>query len=366
MASSSLSRRTTCQSGGAQDEEYNLALRIGAVFIILGVSLFACAFPIMAKKFPRVNLSPNIVFAIRHFGTGVLIATAFVHLLPTAFTNLGDPCLSDFWTQDYPAMPGAIALAAVFGVTLVEMLLHPARRIPQGLPRRGSGVVGDRDSRAVRESIERDSRKNRGRCNCEGTENEATRATRSAMFEDVEAKGQQDEKLGLTPEQKRQRGIMHCVLLELGILFHSVFIGMTLSVSTGGKEFAILLVAISFHQMFEGLALGARIADIDWPENKLQPVYMAIAFGCTTPVGQAIGLGARSAYSPDSEVGLVLVGVMNAISAGLLVFASLVELLAEDLLTDESWLILRGKRRVYAFVLIFAGAACMSLVGAWA
>lgn len=57
---------------------------------------------------------------------------------------------------------------------------------------------------------------------------------------------------------------------------------------------------------------------------------------------------------------------MNAISAGLLVFASLVELLAEDLLTDESWLILRGKRRVYAFVLIFAGAACMSLVGAWA
>lgn len=57
---------------------------------------------------------------------------------------------------------------------------------------------------------------------------------------------------------------------------------------------------------------------------------------------------------------------MNAISAGLLIFASLIELLSEDLLTDESWKILHGKRRVGACVLIFAGAFAMSAVGAWA
>ena len=57
---------------------------------------------------------------------------------------------------------------------------------------------------------------------------------------------------------------------------------------------------------------------------------------------------------------------MNAISAGLLTFASLVELLSEDLLSDESWRILRGRRRVCAFMLVVAGAFLMSLVGAWA
>jgi len=57
---------------------------------------------------------------------------------------------------------------------------------------------------------------------------------------------------------------------------------------------------------------------------------------------------------------------MNAISSGLLVYASLVELLSEDLLSDESWRILRGKRRIAACLLVFAGAFCMSLVGAWA
>ena len=93
---------------------------------------------------------------------------------------------------------------------------------------------------------------------------------------------------------------------------------------------------------------------------------MALAYGCTTPLGQAIGIATHTLYSPDSEVGLIVVGVMNSISAGLLVFASLVELMSEDFLSDESWRVLRGKKRVVACMLVFLGAFCMSLVGAWA
>lgn len=87
---------------------------------------------------------------------------------------------------------------------------------------------------------------------------------------------------------------------------------------------------------------------------------------CSTPLGQAIGLATHTLYSPDSEAGLILVGVMNAISAGLLTFASLVELLSEDFLSDASWRYLRGRQRVYACLLVFFGAFGMSLVGAWA
>ena len=57
---------------------------------------------------------------------------------------------------------------------------------------------------------------------------------------------------------------------------------------------------------------------------------------------------------------------MNAISAGLLTFASLVELLSEDFLSDPSWRYLRGKQRVFACLLVLLGAFGMSLVGAWA
>ncbi|KAL7622384.1 hypothetical protein AAE478_007888 [Parahypoxylon ruwenzoriense] len=370
-------RRAACQSGGADIVDFNQPLRIGAVFIILVVSSLACAFPILAAKFPGVKMPAGFFFAVRHFGTGVLIATAFVHLLPTAFTLLGNPCLSEFWTDDYPAMPGAIALAGIFIVTIIEMLLHPARGTPVTETPQGAEpgqIAAKGPLRGRQASIGRSlsgiggSGRDHRRDSDDKIEVAAGNDEPSITRRDVETGSQLDstEVAVLTSEQKHKKDIMHCLLLEMGILFHSVFIGMALSLSIDGNEFVILLVAISFHQTFEGLALGARIAAIDWSQKSLQPIFMAIAYGCTTPIGQAIGLAARSAYSPDSEVGLILVGVMNAISAGLLVFASLVELLSEDLLTDESWRVLRGKRRVGAFLLVVAGAFGMSLVGAWA
>ncbi len=54
---------------------------------------------------------------------------------------------------------------------------------------------------------------------------------------------------GLLPNAEEQKRMMlQCVLLEAGILFHSVFIGMALSVATG-PTFAVFLIAISFHRM---------------------------------------------------------------------------------------------------------------------
>ena len=160
--------------------------------------------------------------------------------------------------------------------------------------------------------------------------------------------------------------LLQCLLLEAGILFHSVFIGIAVSVSTG-PPFVVLLIAISFHQTFEGLALGSRIAAI----KTLSPIspkpwLMALAYGTTTPIGQAIGLAVHGLYDPQGQMGLLMVGIMNAISSGLLLFAGLVELLAEDFLSDHSYTSLKGRRRIEACAAVVAGAFLMALVGAWA
>lgn len=170
----------------------------------------------------------------------------------------------------------------------------------------------------------------------------------------------------LSTHQLQQKMLLQCLLLEAGILFHSVFIGMALSVSVG-PPFVVLLIAISFHQTFEGLALGSRIAAItSFPPSSPKPWLMALAYGTTTPIGQAIGLGVHNLYDPAGEMGLLMVGVMNAISSGLLLFAGLVELLAEDFLSDRSYEVLKGKRRLEACAAVVGGGMLMALVGAWA
>jgi zinc transporter 1/2/3 len=169
----------------------------------------------------------------------------------------------------------------------------------------------------------------------------------------------------LTPEEEQKRQILQCFLLEAGILFHSIFIGMAISVATG-PPFVVFLVAIAFHQSFEGLALGSRIAAINFPARSARPWLMVLAYGATTPIGQAIGLIVHNLYDPQSAAGLLMVGFMNAISSGLLVFAGLVQLLAEDFLSDKSYGVLKGRRRWEAFGAMLAGATLMALVGAWA
>jgi zinc transporter ZupT len=165
-----------------------------------------------------------------------------------------------------------------------------------------------------------------------------------------------------------QKLLLQCLLLEAGILFHSIFIGMALSVSTG-TPFLVLLVAISFHQTFEGLALGSRISALIpslFPPSSVKPWLMALAYGTTTPIGQAIGLWMHELYDPASTMGLLSVGITNAISSGLLLFAGLVELLAEDFLSDRSYEVLRGRRRLEACLSVAAGGLLMAIVGAFA
>jgi zinc transporter 1/2/3 len=436
--------RPTCGSKGSRGH-YNTAAHVFALLLILALSTAgqcapqtpwrtesslqaACSFPIVVKRFPRFPVPHHFLFLSRHFGTGVLIATAFVHLLPTAFESLTDPCLPHFWNKGYSAMPGLVAMTAVFVVVGIEMFFaskgaghvhdyetfgmeghethsRPAHKrsnsngrfkanghgpdiMLQGLPQSTDNLVAGRSpSTAAPSPLPRTpvTRNGSNYADDDGDDNdsdldldpeelgprasndsedESRLLSRPSTHKHVHTSPEDEPSAEMT-EAQHKKLLLQCLLLEAGILFHSVFIGMALSVATG-TSFIVLLVAISFHQTFEGFALGSRISAVRFPAGSFKPWLMALAYGTTTPIGQAIGLGIHNLYDPASQTGLLMVGFMNAISSGLLLFAGLVELLAEDFLSDESYVTLKGKRRLQACGSVVGGAALMAFVGAWA
>ncbi|QIW95422.1 hypothetical protein AMS68_000940 [Peltaster fructicola] len=412
--------RPACGSGNSV-RNYNTGLHVAALFLILFLSTLACSFPIIVRRFPSLPIPNHTIFISRHFGTGVLIATAFVHLFPTAYTSLTDPCLPRFWTHVYPAMAGFIAMVSVMVVVSIEMFFAI----------RGAGhshhvdftqLNGGGGSRAARPETPRSESFRRFRQMPLGTQQDddtshllasqeedtlqspAAAAAVDKPLPQPPQQGDSDSDLDLDeldhmadpPQQLHKRNaqngrvqqrrhvsftevqttqhsqaheerqVLQCLLLEAGILFHSVFIGMALSVSTG-PAFVVLLIAISFHQTFEGLALGSRIAAISsFSTTSAKPWLMSFMYGVTTPIGQAIGLAVHGLYDPASEMGLLMVGIVNAISTGLLLYAGLVQLIAEDFLSDHSYVDLTGNKRIQACLSVFAGAMLMSLVGAFA
>jgi zinc transporter 1/2/3 len=54
-------------------------------------------------------------------------------------------------------------------------------------------------------------------------------------------------------------------------------------------------------------------------------VGAAILYAITTPLGIAVGLGVRNTYNPDSTTASIVSGVMDSLSAGILLYTGMVE-----------------------------------------
>lgn len=382
----------------------------------------ACGFPLISRRSSKAAGPSRFIFISQHFGTGVLIATAFVHLLPTAFVSLTDPCLPYFFSVGYHPLAGLIAMFSALVVVGLEMFLttrgaghshshggawdsvpdgdeeghthntngpvEPPRQFANG--RLGKLGLNNRAKDIALEDMDAAEGLVAGLSPLPVATPDGSDQGPNSKYRDENDDNDSDldldeldptaeafsptptnpglpsqQKPILSPEEQQKRQILQCLLLEAGILFHSIFIGMAVSVATG-PPFVVFLIAIAFHQSFEGLALGSRIAAINFPHHSPRPWLMVLAYGTTTPIGQAIGLIVHNLYDPQSAAGLLMVGFMNGISSGLLLFAGLVQLLAEDFLSDKSYGILKGRMRLEAFGAVLGGASLMALVGAWA
>lgn len=89
-----------CQ-GSTESHDGSNGLRVGSIFIILVTSLFSSLFPVVTKRVPACKIPDWIYNILRYFGSGVILATAFMHLLQPAAEELGSPCLSSTF-QEYP------------------------------------------------------------------------------------------------------------------------------------------------------------------------------------------------------------------------------------------------------------------------
>lgn len=155
------------------------------------------------------------------------------------------------------------------------------------------------------------------------------------------------------------------LVMEAGVVFHSILIGLTLVVA-GDSFYKTLLVVIVFHQFFEGLALGARIAMLPGPLLGSKAL-MAGTFAVITPIGMAIGLGVLHSFNGNDQSTLVALGTLDALSAGILVWVGLVDMWARDWVMDGGEM-MNARLSIVAvggFSLI-AGMVLMGVLGKWA
>ncbi|CAE6389459.1 unnamed protein product [Rhizoctonia solani] len=391
--------KETNSCGNVQRQDTYLGLRVASLFIILATSVFGAAFPVLASRLHFLNVHKLIFEGAKYFGSGVIIATAFIHLLAPAVEKLGSACLKGVW-EEYPWAP-AMAMGAVFCIFFVELAafrIGTAKLDSLGVKEYNSHGssherTGEHDIQDLRLSdqvaaspgkvIENDSElglKEKLALHNRMSESALAQLLGVAILEFgvvfhsiLIGIIKNDSELGLKEKLALHNGISESALaqllgvaiLEFGVVFHSILIGMTLAVD---EDFIVLFIVLIFHQMFEGLGLGTRLASLDLPlpYRSWVPYAGALLYGLTTPIGVAAGLGIRTTYNPKSMTSSIVAGTFDSISAGILLYTGLVELLAHEFIFNPVMHRAPIGKLLYACVMMVLGAGIMALIGRWA
>ncbi|KAG0463641.1 hypothetical protein HPP92_019710 [Vanilla planifolia] len=276
-----------------------ISLKLIAIFSILAAGSAGVCLPSLGKWIPALHPDKDLFFVLKAFAAGVILSTGFVHILPDASENLTSPCLPPSPWQDFPfagfaAMVGAIATLVVDTVATGYF----ARAHGQS-----EGHVADAEKAGVDD------------------------VNRHVQVQ-VHVHATHGHAHGPVTGTSLTRHRVVSQVLELGILVHSVIIGISLGVSESSSSIRPLVVALCFHQFFEGIGLGGCLVQARF---KLRTTAtMVLFFSLTTPMGIAVGIGVSSGYDENSPTALVVEGVLNACAAGILVYMALVDLLAAD------------------------------------
>lgn len=327
----------TCDAEDAGDANKSLALRykVGAIASILIASGVGVLLPVLSKVVPALSPERSFFFVIKAFAAGVILSTGLIHVLPDAFERLTSPCIPEHPWQDFP-FAGFTAMVAAIATLMVDTYANSyfSRRAQVKSAAEFGNAVGDLEGPGAQVQAH-------------------THATHG------HSPGPLDLDHG-NAQLLRHRVISQ--VLELGIVVHSVIIGIAVGASESPKTIRPLVAALSFHQFFEGIGLGGCIVQAKFKAPAV--MVMALLFSLTTPVGIAMGIGITNSYSETSPRSLIIQGLFDSASAGILVYMALVDLLAADFLSPR--LQSNGKLQFWCNSSLLIGAGCMSLLAKWA
>lgn len=338
----------------------SLQLRVGAVFIMFSASLLGVVLPLhysggnkLQDEQSHRKMAESENFRIlRTFAAGIMLGVGFIHLLNDGVNKLVSVCL------EYPSLAFTLATVGVLivlGFEQVAVMLISRVKVHDSENR-----IVHKKSTNTMNSVQ----------DCAHAAEELEVISSHAGADHSNHYCDHNHAIQMIAGTNSLSVIVKAYMMEISVAIHSIIIGITLGSLAGPENLPslrALVVAISFHQFFEGLGLGTVIEAARLHLGLMKIIIFALTFAATVPIGILIGIlitQDRLEGDGPTDTELYVTGSLNSIAAGILIYVALVEMIAEDFqhaaIARKEWL------KIQMFLALMTGTLFMAVLAIWA
>jgi len=332
---------------GHEEKTYPVGITIIGIAAVLLCSFLGTILPIIFRNKSFFREDTLLFSCIKLFGTGVILAVVFIHMVIPAGQILTSEYTYEIFYEKYTSFAGVFAILGIILTHIIQVytshFLYKNNENPNHQKSSDSSVTIAFDT-------------------------EGADITEEKMYQNKNKNlsaidGCAEEQHGLLHMMESKEKQIICYLLEIGISLHSILIGIAFGM-TNDEELIVLMVALIFHQFFEGVSLSSVFIEAHF-KRFTAIIIMIFVYSLTLPIGAVIGLLIRSAIESTDKVYITTQGIIDAVAGGILIYDDLVNILSRHC---NSNLFKRGSitRKNAQLIAFYCGIAVMAIIGIWA
>ena len=358
------------------ESDYSLfseQIRIASIFIMFSTSFLGVILPLWyfgsGDPSNQRKISESDSFRIiRSFAAGIMMGVAFIHLLAEGVASLNEAC------PDYPALGYTLSTVGAMMVLGFEQIA--VALIGQIKTEQASNFIvptNEGNCPVAEGGIET------GGLVCEaGGGHPADAPDASKELEVIASHTEHSpvcehaHAINMIAGSDATSVLVKAYMMEASVAVHSIILGLDLGSMSGVSNLPTLqalLIAVCFHQFFEGLGLGSTIQEARLELGKSKVLFFVLTFAMTVSIGVTIGFlldkYPMTNKDPDASErdSNFVTGILNSLCSGVLIYVSLVEMVAEDF--QAAVIATRFGLKAKMLLSLMCGTLIMAILAIW-
>ncbi|XP_061593476.1 zinc transporter ZIP3-like [Cololabis saira] len=239
------------------------------------------------------------------FGGGVFLATCFNALLPAVREKVADVFQQLKISSDYPLAETMMMLGLFLTIFVEQTVLTFKKEKPSFIDLETFNAGGSEA----------------------GSDSEFDTPFISSARSSAGGRGHHGHHHGhFSPPELAGAGPLRLASLVLALSAHSVFEGLALGLQEDGAKLGGLFLGVAVHETLAAVALGVSMAKASL--GMMDAAKLGVAVSLMIPLGGVVGMGIESAQTMAGGVVSVL---LQGLAAGTFLFVTFFEILAQEL-----------------------------------